>query len=143
MMEDRVMMEEIEEKVEKCLDKFIIQKINDRSEELEEILTDPSTKAIEVCATDLGVRMYTEDGEKVYFSLVDDELDRAFQRCVKALYREYPKYDKKVIDEIASKQFDELFAYFFDYLEEFLKEYGFTESEPSWGFDCITYRRPR
>jgi hypothetical protein len=137
------MMEEIEEKVEKCLDKFIIQKINDRSEELEEILTDPSTKAIEACATDLGVRMYIEDEEKVYFSLVDDELDRAFQRCVKALYREYPEYDKKVIDEIASKQFDELFAYFFDYLEEFLKEYGFTESEPGWGFDCITYRRPR
>ena len=53
--------EEIEEKVEKCLDKFIIQKINNRSEELEEILTDPSTKAIEVCVEDLGVRMYIDE----------------------------------------------------------------------------------
>jgi hypothetical protein len=135
-------MEEIEEKVKKYLDKLTMQKINDRYEELEEILTDPNTRAIEVCATDLGVRIYIEDEEKVYFCLVDDELDRAFQRCVKALYEEYSEYDEKVIDEIASKQFDKLFAYFFEYLEEILKEYGFTESEPGQGFDCITYRRP-
>jgi hypothetical protein len=135
-------MEEIEEKVKKCLDKIIMQTINAEYDELEEILTDPSTEAIEVCAEDLGVCIYTEDEEKVYFSLFDDELDRAFERCVEALYKEYPEYDKKVIDEIVSKQVDELFAYFFDYLEEILKEYGFTESEPGWGFDCIIYRRP-
>jgi Mg2+ and Co2+ transporter CorA len=135
-------MEEIEEKVKKCLDKFIMQKINDRYEELEEILTDPNTRAIEVCTTDLGVRIYIEDEEKVYFCLVDDELDRAFQRCVKALHEEYSEYDEKVIDEIASKQFDELFTYFFEYLEEILKEYSFTESEPGRGFDCITHKRP-
>jgi hypothetical protein len=134
-------MEEIEEKVKKCLDKFITQKINDKYEELEEILTNPSTRAIEACATDLGIRIYTEDEEKVYFCLFDDELDRAFQRCVKALYEEYSEYDTKVIDEIASKQFDELFAHFFGHLEEILKKYGFTESEPGWGFDCIIYRR--